>query len=173
MDVLTLCRKVAASFVRRLPSAKHLYDELVQEGCIAALAREPHYRPGKAAIGTYLYPYIYKAMQVHCAALAGPVNRSPSEAGHHGTTGALNDQGDELETDSTPFDALERREADVLFADKVREASGKFQNADAACEILHAAFSGDTFADVGARHGVSRQRVNQIVQKSGLTQVFS
>ncbi len=172
MDVLTLCRKVAASFIRRLPSAKHLYEELVQEGCIAALAKEPDYRPGKAAIGTYLYPYIYKAMQTHCAALSGPVNRSPSGEGHHGTDGAGRVDAESADQ-GTPFDALERREADALFAAKVREASGRFQNAETACEILHAAFSGDTFADVGARHGVSRQRVNQIVQKSGLTQVFS
>ncbi len=168
MDVLKLSQKAAQSFTRRLPSAAHLFDELVQEAAIAILAAQTKYRPGKLALESFVWPRAWKAMQTHCAAMGGPVNRVANEDGFHGTMTGV--EATERMASETPETDHARAEADVTFKELCERAAnaGNFKNPAQVADILHAALSGSTYDEVAKAHGLSRQRIDQLVAKSGI-----
>lgn len=164
-QVIQLAKKVVNSFIRRMPSATHLREELQQEAAIAILLCAPRYRPGTMSLTTFLWPRAWKALQTHTSALAGPVNRVANSDGFHGTSGAAIYDG---ASSSRPDDILARTQADRDFRRLCMDAAASFKNPQQVAEILHQALSGATYDEVGKTHGLSRQRINQIVQRSGL-----
>ncbi len=164
MDVVKLSRQVAAYFVRKLPSSRHLFEELAQEAAIAILAVAPRYRPGALSIESYVKPYALKACQKHCAGFSGPVNRAHLPNDYHGSRAVWLGSIQEQASGESPEDTVDRQRADAIAKELCEQRSKSFRNPQRAKEILHASLTQSTTA-VGVQYGISRQRVEQIIAK--------
>lgn len=188
LDVAAVSRRVASSFARRLPSSRHLLEELTQEAACAILVVADRYRPGTQSQESFVWPYALKACQQHCAGHAGPVNRPPSADGYHGAKAVTNsldwyklnscsdaideaidrkrsERGD-LDTAEPPDEVIDRKRADATVKELCTKAAQGFRNSERAAEIIHASMAGGTHTEIAAEFGVTRQRVNQILQQA-------
>lgn len=71
----------ASQFAHRVPLARHLLDELVQEAAIGILTAIKKFKPSKgAALETYAYMWAHARMQRHTNALSGAVSTASNVA---------------------------------------------------------------------------------------------
>lgn len=156
----TAVTTLAHQFIKRFPSAAHLREDLEQEAAAAFLTKLPDYREGDNSIEAFLWPYGLKAMQSYLARAGGVVNRP---RGHNTFESA--DYGEmpvNVAGNTTPADHLELKQAASVMAEFI-EARLPLTNTrlpmDKARDMMTQLSLGESFVDVGADHGESKQRL--------------
>lgn len=160
---LNLVYKIARMWVRRHASLEPHYDDLVQEGTFGLIKAVQGYDPTKAAFSTYAWRWIHDFV-----AIAGKrclnVTSRPKDAG-------FDFRAEMPEAWSTPAPL---RTDPIDSAGNVREVVRKrlIESGESERHVdlfMRVNVDGETLRGAGARHGISRQRVNQILTRTKAT----
>lgn len=150
----TQSQKWAQSFVRRLPLARHLVDELAQEAAIGILRAAQKFNSRKGRFGPYAQTWAFALMRRHVNWLGGPVSRhkimphavsliAPEEK--HPSDNAIRD---EREEQGFQFE-------EAAFSEAFDKLEPKIQ------AIVQARMAGKTNEAIAELVGVSRETIRQ------------